>query len=324
MKNISNFKKYLYGTIILAITLVSCNKNEDLYYQPIGYIEGLEVLDIYPLDDTILIVAGKTNYNEGKIYRYNTLSKTFSGKTFEYTIHDISANNNGMWACGDSMNILYSTDNGFTWNSWKDFSYFWTVDRTNLKEIYFRNSLPIYAIGTKNMLNGNLYSANLPQFPLKSKQLQMGVNDMALVDSTSIYVACYGSILKVTEDGENIITEKIGGENFTGITTAGSQTVLTCTDEGNIYKYESYQDSWGKVLETRKHFKFIQADNYGNVLAIAESSDIYVSNNYGSDWKIKDYKLGKKVSSAVFENNVFYLGTSDGQIIKLTRSDIER
>lgn len=307
-----------------VITIQSCNKKEKILYSATGIINGIEILDILPIQDSLLVISGKDESNVGKIFVFDMVSKSYSTFTTHKVIRDISISKNGLWACGDSMTVLFSADTGKTWNKFASFNYFWEVDRTDLKELYVRNSKLIYGIGTKDLLNGNVYvSNNSITYPFKSNQMQKGVNDMVIVDSTRAFVACYGSIHSFKNDGAVEKIENVGGHNFTGITLSGIQTIVSCTFEGEIYKSSLNDSSWKQVLKSKMAFRYIAGDSYGNVIAVGESNTMYISKDFGENWITIKYNNGRDISCLGVENNIFYLGSKTGAIRYITRKQIE-
>jgi photosystem II stability/assembly factor-like uncharacterized protein len=328
MKKIFLFKlslRFLYCIGILFTLLSSCSKQPEFNYGVLASIEGLTIQDIAPFDDSLLFVAGNHSEFRGKIIKYNNITKEYTTLTTNFIVHDIVVYGNVLWAAGDSMLLYKSVDTGKTWNPYNDFNYFWSVDKADFKELYVFNNKPWFAIGGKNLLNGNFYYKNPnTYYPFASKQLQAGVNDMLVIDSSTAYLACYGSILQLTDLGKTKTYEKIGNHNFSGITLADSATLLACTFEGTIHRKEFSDSSWKEVVHNGIPFRFIAADPFGNAIAIGDDNSIYKSKNSGLTWKIQKYTSGNDISALTYENGIFYIGTNAGIIHAVTKSQMEQ
>lgn len=293
-------------------------------YGALGLIDGVEILDIEPFHDSLLLIAGKNKEQQGYLYVYNLGTKKYTATQTLFPMYDIHIDNNTLWACGDSMAMLTSIDNGLSWKEYNSFSYFWTPDKSNFRKIYVRNNHPIYAIGSKDMLNGNVYIKNNNQlYPLKSIQMRAGVNDMVIVDSTQVYVAAYGSIIRFKQDGLWKRYEQVGGHDFTAIAFSGSKTLVSTTYDGKIFTCETTDSIWKKVVDTKFELRHVAADSYGNVLAIGKSNTIYISNDFGNNWRIERYAFGRDVTCLQYKNDTYYIGCKSGEIHTITRKQLE-
>ena len=310
---------------ILFFLFSACEKKEDFMFSAIDTIDGITIHDIVPYSDSLLIIVGNNESAAGKLIKYNKRTNTFTSVSTDFILRDVCVSNTGLWASGDSMLIMHSVDTAKTWSKVSDFSYFWDIDKSDFKEMYVKNNELWYAIGSKNSLNGNFYyTTHNSQYPLSSKQTQAGVNDMVLYGSDEAYIACFGSILHSTENGKKMEYETVGGHNFTGVAISDSSVLLTCTFEGTIHKMNISNSSWTEVVKSAIPFRYIAADNYGNVIAIGDSNTIYISNDSGETWRIEKYKNGRDVTCLSVENGVFYIGSKSGVIQSITRNQIEQ
>lgn len=315
----------LWGIMLIFLLFFSnCSKKEKINYGALGLIEGIEILDIEPFEDTLLLVAGKNKDNQGSIFVYNITSKKYTTTPTNQVMYDIVATDSKIWACGDSMSILTSTDKGKTWNTYNSFSYFWEADKSDFRKLFIHNNTPIYAIGEQNMLEGNVYiTTNNSLYPFTSIQMQAGVNDMTIVDSTQAFIAAYGSIIRFSNNGTIKKYEDIGGYNFTSISYSGENTIYSTTYDGKIFTYSLTDSVWKKSVDTRFELRHIAGDSYGNVIAIGKSNTIYISNDFGQHWHVERYSFGRDVTSLQFTNNMFYIGCKSGEIHTITRKQLE-
>jgi len=323
-KSLKNYIAIPFFLLLFSCILVQCTQKEKIIYGALAFIDGVEILDIEPFQDSLLLIAGKNKQNQGFLYVYNTKTKKYFASQTTHVMYDIFLEDTVLWACGDSMSIIKSNDKGLTWNVYNNFNYFWDADKSHFRKLAIYNNTPIYAIGKKDMLQGNMYiTNNSVTYPFKSIQMQTGINDMAIIDSSQVYVAAYGSIIRFTNNGKNKRFEQIGGHNFTSITYSGNKNIISTTFDGSIFTCELTDSVWKKVLNTSIEFKHIASDSYGNAIAIGNSNTIYISNDYGNHWHLEKYAFGKDVTCLTYANNLFYIGCKSGEIHTITRSQIE-
>lgn len=318
--------RFFYFLLIPILLFASCNKNNiDPQYTTFERnFDGITINDIVKYNDSIFFFVGENNENEGIIGKYNKNSNDFTKHEYDEVLYGISISSEAIWVCGANMLLLKSRDDGFSWDPVNSFVYFWDVDKSHLKEIYAIGNKPIFAIGTKHMLNGNFYNPNpTPYYPFQSTQLQMGINDMLVVDSTDIYIAGYGSILHVNGIDEEPRYCDIGGENFTGITIASNSSIASCTFSGNIFIFNTIDSVWKKEYEGNIKLRHIIGDTYGNILAFGDKRYMLASTDYGDNWTRIRYPDAQDVTCVSFYDNVFYIGTSKGQIMEFERNQLD-
>lgn len=326
MKVLASFSFRIIATLICIapLLLTHCTKKEKILYGALKVIDGLEILDIESFQDSLLIITGKKDDNKGYIYVYNTSSTKITATQTKHVMYDIFVEDSKLWACGDSMSLLTSIDTGATWKVRADFSYFWEADKSDFRQVFVRNNQPIFAIGSQDMLNGNMYIKNNSTiYPFLSIQMQAGVNDMVVIDSSQVYVATYGSIVRFKNDGAVKQYQNVGGHNFTSIAFSGTKTVYSTTYDGTIFSCETTDSVWKKVVDTRFELRHIAADSYGNVLAIGKSNTVYISNDFGENWRVEKYANGRDVTSLTCINGIYYIGSKSGEIHTITRKQLE-
>ncbi|MFW5851454.1 MAG: hypothetical protein ACOCWB_04450 [Bacteroidota bacterium] len=318
--------RFFYFLSVPIILFASCIKN-DIAPQYTTFernFDEITINDIVKYNDSIFFFVGENNENEGVIGRYNKNSNDYTEEEVAEILYGISISSEAIWVCGANMYLYKSLDDGSSWDRVNSFLYFWDVDISHLKEIYAIGNKPILAIGTKHMLNGNFYNPNpVPHYPFQSTQLQMGVNDMLVIDSTDIYIAGYGSILHVNGIDTKPRYCDIGGENFTGITIAGQSSIATCTFSGNIYIFNTIDSVWKKEYEGNIKLQHIIGDTYGNILAFGDKRYMLASNDHGDNWTRIKYPNAQDVTCVTYFDNHFYIGTSTGQIMEFERKQLE-
>jgi photosystem II stability/assembly factor-like uncharacterized protein len=284
---------------------------------------NIEVNDMCIVGDSVVIVCG-SNAKQGKIIKQRHMpnAKAYSITTItEQPIHSLYFNDTVLWACGDNMLVLKSTDYGTTWQQPYNFNYFWENDKSNLTKIYGNNNFPTFAIGSKELFNGHVYVANTnqnsPAFQLKVPHTD--VYDFTAVSESEFFVAGYGSIFHYTNGGQTMELEPIGDEIFCGITSIGND-VIVCSFSGNIFTRNTLDENkeWKNVLKSDRKLRHIAATTTGYVLCLGENNNsIYTSSNKGLDWNMRHYKQAKSIAALKAANNKFYIAQKNGTIVSI-------
>lgn len=323
-----NLRIIIFSCVLLFFS--SCKKaNIDLTYSTIAFINGITIHDIIVLSDTAILFCGATNLDQGRIGTYTTTTKKTEFTKTDQIMNGLTSSSDILWACGNNMCMLKSTDAARSWQTAWDsvgMSEFFNKNQyTNITKMYAVDSTPVFAIGYKHMLEGNLYVQNnnsLISFTTKS--LNMGVNDMLVVDSTEIFVAGYGSIVHMKNTDAPLTYCSIGNENFTGITQVGRNSLVACTQSGALYTYNGIDSVWKKNYTASMSLTHVIGDIYGNLIAVGNGRHVLVSNNYGENWHKVRYPNSKNITCLTFDVGYFWAGTSNGEIIRFNTVQIEK
>jgi hypothetical protein len=330
-------KKRVFSLVtlfVIFLSITSCQKKDDLLYSTVGSIDKVTILDIEPMGDNYTwMVLGRNDddHDKTKLYYCTIASNALSTKSkrceSKITYNDIEYCNDTLWICGNNMKLHYSLDTGRNisvgGDTTFDFSYFdaYPLEKTDLKKLYVKDGKPFYAIGSKDLLDGNFYCYNNGKNVFKSSQKGFGLNDMVIYNTDEAYVAGYGSIFHVSENGATQKMEDIGDENFTGI-TINSTCLLTCSYSGTIYRCDLGSEKWEKMTSRGKKLLHIASNSKGDVVVVGETKDILLSTDYGENWTTVKYKEGNKISCLKVINDDFFIGTEKGTIIKLTHDNV--
>ena len=312
---------------LICLAVAGCKKKDKMSYHPVGTINNVAIKDIVGVDSDMLLVLGSEK-NKSVVYSFgieNRSSEKRLSKNIEY--NDICFDNGTTWLCGNDMNIRVSNDTARSVDEDKipDFSYWdeWPTEKSNMVEMYVKDGKPRYAIGKRDMLKGNFYLYNNDEYFFHGNtQVDLGLNDMVVVNDT-VYIAGYGSILRVTNNGADINYEEIGDENFTSIAVGNGKYLYASTYSGKIYRSKIGSNEWEKINHSGKHLLFVEANDFGDVVAMGESREVLVSTDFGNTWREEKYDEGNKVSCLVSIDNVFYVGTEKGTIIKMTKESLD-
>lgn len=318
------FYKFLLVSLA-CVAIFGCTKKDKMSFIPVTTLDNIEIKDIAFIENDLFVVLGRDN-DKSVIYTLNPTTHSKSrrlSKNLDY--NGLCFDNGELWMCGEDMNIRVSVDTGKTVdeNRVPDFTYWkeWPTEKSNLLALYVKDGKPKYAIGKRDMLLGNFYYYNDDERLFHGgSQTQFGINDM-VVYNDEVYVAGYGSIMHVTDDGATRTMENIGGENFTSIAIGGNY-LFACTYSGKIYRSEIGSNSWKKISREGKKLLFIEADDYGDVIAMGETREVLVSMDFGNEWREEKYEEGRKISCLVKINNEFFAGTEKGTIIKINKESL--
>lgn len=310
-----------------CIAFFACKKKEQFYYTTLGTTpEKVLISDIDVVNDSTFFVMGTDKEDRSVVYlcRENGQNKWSFSKQAKLRdkYADIVFDNGTTWLCGDDMFLCKSIDTAKSVARYTKFSYWneWPSEKTHLRKLYVKDGLPYYMIGSDDLLSGSFYTYQNNDTIYKGSKKHFGLNDM-VVCNDDVYVAGYGSILYVTDNGNTESFEDIGGENFTQICQAGSY-LFACSYSGNIYRSDVGTHSWEKVASMGKDLLFIEANSLGDVIVAGESKTMLVSTNYGTEWREEKYSDGNKISCLFEHDNTFYIGTEKGVVLKITHSEL--
>ena len=164
-------KKRVFSLVtlfVIFLSITSCQKKDDLLYSTVGSIDKVTILDIEPMGDNYTwMVLGRNDddHDKTKLYYCTIASNALSTKSkrceSKITYNDIEYCNDTLWICGNNMKLHYSLDTGRNisvgGDTTFDFSYFdaYPLEKTDLKKLYVKDGKPFYAIGSKDLLDGN-------------------------------------------------------------------------------------------------------------------------------------------------------------------------
>ncbi|MCL2328526.1 MAG: hypothetical protein FWC39_08455 [Bacteroidetes bacterium] len=324
----SHFPQPLVALLCACILCAtSCNKDNKLETSDVMSFRNIDVSDVCIIGDSVVIVCGSA-VREGRIIKQRQGFRAYTNAithTFDYPINSLYFNDTVIWACGDNMLVLKSTDYGTTWTQPYDFNYFWEYDRSNLTKIYATNDFPTFAIGARELFNGHIYvkspSIGISQneYPFLHRTPKTDVYDFTAISNSEFFVAGYGSIFRYINHGQTVELERIGGEIFSGITSVGND-VITCSFSGNIFTRNILDENkeWNNVFKTNKNLRHIAATTNGYVLCIGDNNNsIFTSSNKGIDWNMRRFRGANSVVAVKVANNKFYVAQKNGQIVSI-------
>lgn len=319
-----------FGLLLLVCSLCfGCQKKEQFFYTTVGTTpEKIDITDISSINDSTFYVIGIDKEEHTYVYlcqakNQNTWSFSKRYKSLDKYRCIVFDNNGVTWWCGDKMFLSKSFDTLKTSQRHSKFTYWneWPSEKTNLRELCVKDGKPFYMIGTDDLLSGSFYTYANSDSVYNSSKKHFGLNDMVVCGDT-VYVAGYGSILRVSDNGNSQELENIGGENFTHI-CRGGKYLFVSTYSGKIFRSEIGSGSWEKVTSLGKNLLFIEANSYGDVIAAGGSREILISTNYGAEWREEKYSDGNKISCMKQYGDNFYIGHEKGTVLKITHNQLQ-
>ena len=321
----------IFILFLIVAGLTSCIDDNELMFEPVGTIDKLAIRDIEPIENTdTLLVLGLGDDNKTELHICKTsntgLSSLRKCGSSQLVYNALCYNEGKVWVGGDDMCLRTSPitadnvfDNGkYYFTNWRQN---WPADLTNLKGLYAKDGQLTYMYGTDDLFTGNFYVYKNNDTVFLSKQTQCGLNDMLVYDN-DVYLAGYGNIFHVTENGQKMDLENVGGENFTGITIVDNKYLFACTYSGKVFRSEVGSGEWVKVYNEGKKLLHIQANKYGDVVASGESKDLFISNDSGNNWRKVHYDEGNKITYMGYIADKIYIGTEKGTIIRLSHDGL--
>ncbi len=314
------FRKAIFLSFI-SILLVSfsfCKKVDKIIYPSNVMVIDNEIA-IYDLltinDSTILAVGGQRNVN-GKIYlsedRGRTWLKTWESPFCIYSVYERS--DSVIFAGGDSITLLKSTDNGKSWEAIINYSFSnWQSFVTPIQSICFINSDTGFLVGGDNQNKGILCFTSNGGKDWKFNDFSNEFHAVIFDKQKNGYILGYGKVLKTSNNGVNWQEEQFSGENLKSA-VIHDQVVWTCGYRGNIYSNEAGQ--WHSVLDVsvwNNHIHWCDIINTkeNNLLAVGNNGLLWL-NRSGTIMELAD--ATDLLSVSEIGSNVFYAGTNDGRI----------
>ncbi|MFQ3579817.1 MAG: hypothetical protein SNJ71_06730 [Bacteroidales bacterium] len=320
--------KRLFIICLYIIIVFSCTKQES-YEIRINTIEtGINgaVRNIYfnNLDGSpVIYVCGGIRKQFGFIaYNYvgtNNWTKSYTNnRDIVYGLYFFDSTT--VYAFGDSLLLLRSNDNGKTWIHKIDMSYFWSMDRSGFRGLYFYNNREAIAISNSNNIKGNIYTTKDGAVTWNSFQNDNGLNDMWVFNDNTILAVGYGIVMKITDIGTK--TKRLGmlGDHFTGVWFTNETTGYMCGFNGGIYKTENKGESWNMVFKDnnllRKRYNFYDivfiSPNIGFVCGT--NGSIFMTTNAGKTWKKIHAQIETDLYSMSVNNKILYCTSENGKI----------
>jgi hypothetical protein len=152
-KSLKNYIAIPFFLLLFSCILVQCTQKEKIIYGALAFIDGVEILDIEPFQDSLLLIAGKNKQNQGFLYVYNTKTKKYFASQTTHVMYDIFLEDTfyGNARQYDIKKVMTKV----TWNVYKNSTTFGT-QINHISENFNLQSYSYKSHCKKDMLQGNI------------------------------------------------------------------------------------------------------------------------------------------------------------------------
>ncbi len=237
-------------------------------------------------DNTIVVTGGK-RYETSEVLisrdngnNWELLSLPDAGKALQAICQGPNGN---LFATGIDSKLLYSKDDGRTWE-FKQLS----IWRTSTGIAFDKKYLG-YIITDEAQKKGIIATINIDGELLTKKEYAFGLNDIQL-DGDTVYICGYGALLKTTNQGNDWNYLDIKNDNFTAITYTASKKLWVCGSGGSIYRSYDAGNNWERLRNgnsiTKKKYALrdIMFINDNEGWAVGDEGLVIHTKDAGNNW----------------------------------------
>jgi len=226
------------------------------------------------------------------------------------------------FACGDSLHIVKSIDQGVTWDlvqlSWLPYPEYIIP----LKHIEFADDTTWYFTGGQNYEFGvNVRTQNGGSW-WDMEVFQVELNSAYFSEADVGLVAGYG-IVYITYDGNsNFVPSDFQGDNITSLSFVDPMHGFASGYNGGIFQSDDGGATWHAVLKpngyigSRVHFNDIEFTGITGV-AVGNRGIIYYSSNDGISWDLVNIDSDIDFYNVKFVDGQYYVCGEDGIFLKI-------
>lgn len=312
-------------SICTLLISLSCNKEEAYLIVDQYTIEaGKPFRSIYFSDPSNGFISGGIRDKEGYIYKTSDGGISWNLLyTCNWNINEVNFLNDSIgYACGDSLRIIKTIDQGLNWVhvdlSWyPEPEYF-----LPLKHISFANDTTWYIAGGNNYQFGiNIRTQNGGLW-WDLEVFQVELNSLWFRDEKYGLLAGYG-IVYITPDANNTFyISEFEGDNITSLSFLSNDLGLACGYNGGIYQTKDGGNAWISVRKSngyvgrRDHFNGISAVQ-GSGLAVGNAGLLCFSSDNGASWSPVNSDIVEDLLEVNYIDGVFLVSGRDGSFYKL-------
>ena len=314
----------VFLVLCISILLISCQKEVQTVNpsQIITIDNTIAIYDLLTINDSTLLAAGGKRSSSGEIYLSEdggqTWQKTWESHFCIYTLY--KKNDTTIFAGGDSITVLKSTDDGKNWESLIHYSFNdWKEFVTPVQSICFMDADTGFAVGGDTQSKGILCFTGNGGKDWKFQGFSNEFHSIIFDEQKTGYISGYGKILKTSDHGYNWTDNNFSGDNLQTVILQ-NQTLWACGYRGNIYNNEGGQ--WHTVFNVsawnnRVHWRD---------MIVTKANDLLVVGNHGLVWFQDQNDLSEIsgvsdfLSVAEVQPGVFFAGTNNGQIVVFSDS----
>jgi photosystem II stability/assembly factor-like uncharacterized protein len=316
--------KFLLLFSLLSFFLCACRKEEiQPDFSSVIVSGGKELKALYFIDSLVGFVS------VGKYEEEGYICKTTDGGSSWLLVFDShwSVNDIGFldashgYACGDSLHIIKTTDQGITWTP-VELSWYPASDYiVPLKHLEFADDTTWFFTGGRYYHYGINVRTQNGGYWWDNEVFQVELNSSWFRDEKYGLLAGYGVIYVTPDANVSFKPSDFIGDNITSMSFIDSVNGIACGYNGGIYRTRDGGGSWGTVLKPngylgrRLHFNAVEYTTTG-LLAAGNEGLIYYSGN-GESWTKIETGFVNDFFDIEYINGFYMIAGEDGVLIKI-------
>ncbi len=314
----------VFYSLLVTMLLAACGKES---LQPVATSLAIphagDIRSICFVANSTGFAAGGTFDEEGFIFRTHDGGQTWN-RVFEsgWCVHAVEFRDSVEgYACGDSLHILRTRDQG---DSWEPVPLAWYPNPEYilpLKHISFADDTTWYFTGGRYYQYGINVRTQNGGLWLDNEVFQVELNCAYFRDANHGLLAGYGIIYSTPDANVTFQPMDFTGDNITSLSFISPMKGLACGYNGGIYSTDDGGKSWTTRLEPngylgrRIHFNAVGYYPSGS-LAVGDDGVAYHSSDAGESWKRLDLGTGSNLNDLEFNDGHFIVAGSDGVVLR--------
>ena len=314
-------------TFLLVLIFNSCKKSakEKLSIESFQIEDASYIRSVFFINDSIGFACGGKRDFEGCIYKTTNGGSSWSKSIVAKPrcMYDIFFINDSVgFAGGDFLYLLTTSDGG---DNWTHFPYkfnelpFHEQNRPAIKKFAFNSNGRGCFVGGEDYNKGVIYQTLDNGTSWSFDTLHQEIGSVCLKGDNA-FVAGFGYIGKSPSGSfeQLALTDDV----FTGIQELDDQSIIVVSNTGGVYKSNNQGNNWTTILKKKgafsKRISYNGISFSGNRGIIIADYTMLISVDYGDTWKEVDYDSEYQLTSINNFNNLFYVSTENGTILKIS------
>lgn len=243
---------------------------------------------IEAVDDSTFVIAGGEKFSSAEIF----ISKDFGNTWQLYTVPEAGKGFYGLGVAPDKT--IYLTGFGGEFVKGNTDSLRWQYAPIDpplyYTDVAFAENYKGILISTILHEKGSISIIDSGGAIQNMQNLDVGLNDIELIDNQTAFVSGYGIIMKTSDGGNSWQTLDIANDNFTAIHAPGKNEVWTCGYNGSIFHTTDGGKSWvcmrdgNNFLKIRYRLLDIIFTDRLHGYAVGESGAFIYTDDGGNHW----------------------------------------
>jgi photosystem II stability/assembly factor-like uncharacterized protein len=313
-------------SFLLFCLVCSACKKESIApgHEKITINSGKDLRAVYFTGPMTGFVAGGKFEKEGYIYRTADGGATWENVyTTHWSVNDIRfLDDETGYACGDSLHIIRTTDQGTNWTDVPLSWYPYEQHIVPLKHITFADDTTWYFTGGRYYQYGiNVRTMN-GGYHWDNMVFEVELNTAYFSDGQHGLLGGYGLILMTSDGNETFTPNDFKGDNITGMCFMDPENGAACGFDGGIYGTQDGGISWHTWMKPnatfgpRIHFNAIEYDAKG-CMAVGNDGVAYHSDDAGDSWTAIDLNISNHFNDVMLHDDHFIIVGEDGLLVKI-------